>query len=101
MRHKINGRHKRACHFLMLMEDEGFDFIFAIGENQCCDQYLHWSQQLSTGQLHLDRFESLPNTKKSPTAKAVRDFLAEDEGFEPPQTESESGVLPLHKSSIC
>ena len=23
-------------------------------------------------------------------------FLAEDEGFEPPQTESESGVLPLH-----
>ena len=28
--------------------------------------------------------------------------LAEDEGFEPPQTESESGVLPLHKSSkLC
>ena len=25
--------------------------------------------------------------------------MAEDEGFEPPQTESESGVLPLHKSS--
>ena len=23
-------------------------------------------------------------------------FLAEDEGFEPPRTESESGVLPLH-----
>ena len=30
----------------------------------------------------------------------VRDDLAGDEGFEPPQTESESGVLPLHKSSI-
>ncbi len=28
-------------------------------------------------------------------------YLAEDEGFEPPQTESESGVLPLHKSSIA
>lgn len=28
--------------------------------------------------------------------------MAEDEGFEPPQTESESGVLPLHKSSkLC
>ena len=27
-------------------------------------------------------------------------FLAEDEGFEPPQTESESGVLPLYKSSM-
>ncbi len=26
--------------------------------------------------------------------------MAEDEGFEPPQTESESGVLPLHKSSM-
>ena len=23
-------------------------------------------------------------------------LLAEDEGFEPPRTESESGVLPLH-----
>ena len=30
----------------------------------------------------------------------VRDDLAGDEGFEPPQTESESGVLPLHKSSV-
>ena len=28
-------------------------------------------------------------------------LMAEDEGFEPPQTESESGVLPLHKSSIA
>ena len=27
-------------------------------------------------------------------------FLAGDEGFEPPQTESESGVLPLHKSPV-
>ncbi len=26
--------------------------------------------------------------------------MAEGEGFEPPQTESESGVLPLHKPSI-
>lgn len=26
--------------------------------------------------------------------------MAGDEGFEPPQTESESGVLPLHKSPI-
>ena len=30
-------------------------------------------------------------------SKEYRIFLlAEDEGFEPPQTESESGVLPLH-----
>ena len=31
-------------------------------------------------------------------AEACLFFLAGDEGFEPPQTESESGVLPLHKS---
>ena len=30
----------------------------------------------------------------------VRADLAGDEGFEPPQTESESGVLPLHKSPM-
>ena len=28
------------------------------------------------------------------------DFLAGDEGFEPSQTESESVVLPLHKSPV-
>ena len=40
--------------------------------------------------------KSSPYKRKIRTAKAVRIFLAEDEGFEPPQTESESGVLPLH-----
>lgn len=39
--------------------------------------------------------------KKCRYPKGYLHFLAEDEGFEPPQTESESGVLPLHKSSIC
>ena len=44
-----------------------------------------------------------PNGKqKKTTPNGVVFFcLAEDEGFEPPQTESESGVLPLHKSSIA
>ena len=56
---------------------------------------------MSTGHLHLDEFESLsPNNIKSPTTEVVGLFMAEDEGFEPPQTESESGVLPLHKSSM-
>ena len=36
--------------------------------------------------------------KKVVANQQVRDDLAGDEGFEPPQTESESGVLPLHKS---
>ena len=40
-----------------------------------------------------------PLPTKKPLQKQ-RFLLAEDEGFEPPQTESESGVLPLHKSSI-
>ena len=38
------------------------------------------------------------NTKKYGYPNGYPYFLAEDEGFEPPQTESESGVLPLHKS---
>ena len=42
-----------------------------------------------------------PTCVKKQRHQKVSLFLAEDEGFEPPQTESESGVLPLHKSSIC
>ena len=42
----------------------------------------------------------LAPAKKKRHAEACLFFLAGDEGFEPPQTESESGVLPLHKSSI-
>ncbi len=58
-------------------------------------------EQDSTGALHLDGFESLATNKKCRYPVGYLHFLAEDEGFEPPQTESESGVLPLHKSSIC
>ena len=57
-------------------------------------------QQHAPGVLHLDGFESrIRWQKEKPHPKGVVFFLAEDEGFEPPQTESESGVLPLHKSS--
>ena len=50
-----------------------------------------------------NRFESLSSfsAKQKTPPEWVAFRLAEDEGFEPPQTESESGVLPLHKSSIC
>ena len=42
------------------------------------------------------------NKKKPLDSEESRvNLMAEDEGFEPPQTESESGVLPLHKSSIA
>ena len=43
----------------------------------------------------------IPAIKKYGYPNGYPYFLAEDEGFEPPQTESESGVLPLHKSSIA
>ena len=33
---------------------------------------------------------------KNPPTDVVGFLMAEDEGFEPPRTESESGVLPLH-----
>ena len=65
-------------------EDEGFGEIM-----------------VATGISHLDGFESLTNSnKKCRYPNGYLHFLAEDEGFEPPQTESESGVLPLHKSSM-
>ena len=70
------------------------------GKNQGSHQFLNWWQRYATGISHLDGFESHPKTKtRYPDGYLV--FMAEDEGFEPPQTESESGVLPLHKSSIC
>ena len=58
-------------------------------------------KQMPTGYLHFDWFEShtFQITNPTPDGCGVC-YLAEDEGFEPPQTESESGVLPLHKSSI-
>ena len=41
-----------------------------------------------------------PQAQKNPVTTVTGFFLAGDEGFEPPQTESESGVLPLHKSPM-
>ena len=43
-----------------------------------------------------DKFDN--NKNKNPVTGTVTG-LAADEGFEPSQTESESGVLPLHKSA--
>ena len=44
--------------------------------------------------LFESHFPSSANNKSHPKGWLL--LLAEDEGFEPPQTESESGVLPLH-----
>ena len=77
---------------------EAFGRGCGIRYNQGSHQFLNWWQQHPTGVLHQNGFESL-KCQKEKHPKRVLFFLAEDEGFEPPQTESESGVLPLHKSS--
>ena len=67
-------------------------------ESMCCRRPAG-GKQMSTGHLH--RIGSNPTAnKKCRYPNGYLHFLAEDEGFEPPQTESESGVLPLHKSSM-
>jgi len=45
--------------------DGGFDLHFCpLGKNKCSHQFLNWWQQLSTGQLHLEGFESTSKQKK-------------------------------------
>ena len=46
------------------------------------------------------RESGFTNNKKAKAKFPLLWLLAGDEGFEPPQTESESGVLPLHKSPV-
>ncbi len=50
----------------------------------------------------LFRSKAREKAKKNLGIKTIpRQILAAGEGFEPSQTESESGVLPLHKPAIC
>ena len=73
--------------------DEGFDYQRGVAAVET------GGKQPSTGRLHL--IGSNPHPLLTRKARLLACFLlTEDEGFEPPQTESESGVLPLHKSSI-
>ena len=61
-----------------------------------CNKALNYNLKLRTAAL--DGIQSRRMEKKNPHPFGWG-LLSEDEGFEPPQTESESGVLPLHKSS--
>ena len=47
--------------------------------------------------MHITKIAPFPGTTQRSAWGRVL-LVAGDEGFEPPQTESESGVLPLHKS---
>ena len=83
-----------------MAEDEGFVCIFAFGENRCLAAIQLAATKLPPAAWILFS-NPYPRNKKYGYPFGYPYFLAEDEGFEPPQTESESGVLPLHKSSIA
>ena len=46
-------------------EDEGFDCQFAEGKLYGSHPFLNWWQQVSTGHLHLNGFESLSEATKN------------------------------------
>ncbi len=82
--------------------DEGFDLHFHSLQGMKIKVLPPSSRrQAALVRTAFNLFESLSlfsaNKKDHPFGWSF--LLAEDEGFEPPQTESESGVLPLHKSS--
>ena len=78
-------------YFFLLAEDEGFDLIkvsppsrpAASGSPPDCRIFDRSNPHIRIKQ-------------NSPSFRMSCFVLAEDEGFEPPRTESESGVLPLH-----
>ena len=76
-------------------EDEGFDKVIVSAAGR----------RLSRGPpdlcIQIGSNPSIRSQNKKLITNVMSFLLAEDEGFEPPQTESESGVLPLHKSSIA
>ena len=73
-----------------LAEDEGFDLIKVLPPSS-------WRQAaLIRAAFRWVRIPLIRGENKNTTRMGGVFILAEDEGFEPPQTESESGVLPLH-----
>ena len=77
------------------MSDEGFDLIKVLPPSSRRQATVHRTVAFRWVRIPLIRSEN-----KNTTQMGGVFILAEDEGFEPPQTESESGVLPLHKSSM-
>ena len=80
--------------------------ILAVSNNLCLELKCSKRKNRAAAKINFAtaplRWVRIPPTcVKKQRHQKVSLFLAEDEGFEPPQTESESGVLPLHKSSIC
>ena len=69
--------------------DGGFDLHFSFPDrkkNYCSHQFLNWWQQVSTGHLHLNGFESHhPYQTKKPSPNGLGFGLVGDGGFEPPK----------------
>ena len=76
-----------------------FSFFLSKKENICSHQFLNWLQQVSTGHLHLDGFDSLP-AKKARHPSGVSCFLEQDTGVEPAFTAWEAVVLPIYESCV-
>ena len=70
-------------------------------ENNGSHQCLHWWQQMSTGHLHINGFDSLSLTsKKKRHPLGCLFFLEQDTGVEPAFTAWEAVVLPIYESCI-
>ena len=72
-----------------------------VGKGQTKGQtFLEASSKASIGTKNHQKV-ALNKEKESKSEDFDSIPLAAGEGFEPSQTESESGVLPLHKPAIC
>ena len=60
-------------------------------------QFLNWCQQMSTGHLHVNGFDSLLNFQKKMDTVKVSIFLEQDTGVEPAFTAWEAVVLPIYE----
>ena len=73
-----------------MMEDEGFDLIKVLPPSRRRQAAVPRTATFGSFESHAQ------SKRKKPIRMDELFLLAEDEGFEPPRTESESGVLPLH-----
>ena len=85
--------------FLSVGYGNRFAFSPSTGENYGSHQCAHWWLELSTGQFHCDRFDSL-STPKRRTPWRVSFFLEQGTGIEPAFTAWEAVVLPIYEPCI-
>ena len=84
-----------------------FFFPSAGKKNYCSNQFLNWLQQVSTGHLHLDGFESVAAQKISRPQRGSGDFWCGQQdsnlhalAVEPKSTESTNSTMPADELII-